>query len=143
MAEKIQVCPLSFICHPGDLFSSFGDKVFSVTVERYFWRIYGGKWERLDSDEKKGKIRQKYLSTVNDITLSPKNVMRSSGWHMKDNGHTYLFSARYFFGNKYNVGARLDQIRHSQFVMDLWSQFSVDSQQKWLKISENAYIGDK
>ena len=61
---------------------------------------------------------------------------------MKDNEHTYLFCAIYCFGYKFNSDARLDQIRMYQFVMDLWSQFSVDSQPKWLKISENFYLGD-
>ena len=54
------------------------------------------------------KICQKYLSTVTEITLSPKEVARSPGWHMKDNKHTYLFCALIIFDNKYNLGARLD-----------------------------------
>ena len=61
---------------------------------------------------------------------------------MKDNGHTYFFCAIYFFGYKSNSDARLDYIRMYHFVMDLWSQFSVDSPPKWLKISENVYLGD-
>ena len=44
------------------------------------------------STPKKGQIRQKYLSTVTDITLSQKEVLMSLGWHMKDHGHTYLFA---------------------------------------------------
>ena len=47
--------------------------------------------------KKKGKIHQKYLSTVTDITLSPKEVLRSPGGHMKDNVYTYLFSAIFFW----------------------------------------------
>ena len=74
-----------------------------------------------------GKIHQKYLSNVTDITFSQKEVLRSPGGHMKDNVYTYLFSAIFFWGNKSNSDARLDLIRLSQFVMDLWSQFSVDS----------------
>ena len=57
---------------------------------------------------KKYKLRQKYLSTVTEITLSPKEVARSPGWHMKDIGHTYLFCAVFIFDNKFNLGTRLD-----------------------------------
>ena len=57
---------------------------------------------------KKSKICEKYVSTITEITLSPKKVLRSPGWHMKDNGHTYLFCAIYFFDNKSNFSARLD-----------------------------------
>ena len=39
------------------------------------------------------------------------------------------------------MGTRKDQIRISCFVIDLWSQFSVDSSQKWLKVLENAFFG--
>ena len=35
---------------------------------------------------------------------------------MKDNGHTYLFCAILFFGNKSNLGARLDYIRSEGVV---------------------------
>ena len=54
------------------------------------------------------KSGKKNLSTVTEITLSPKEVARSPGWHMKDNKHTYLFCAIFIFDNKYNLGARLD-----------------------------------
>ena len=40
-------------------------------------------------------------------------------------------------------GARLDKNILSCFVIDLVCQFSVDSQRKWPKISESAYLGDK
>ena len=33
----------------------------------------------------------KNTSTVTDITFPPKYVLRSPGWHIKDDGHTYLF----------------------------------------------------
>ena len=79
----------------------------------------------------------------NEITLSPKEISRSPGRPMKDNEHTYLLYAIFIFDNRYNLDTRLDEIRLSCFVMDLWSRFSVDSRPKWLKISENAYLGDK
>jgi hypothetical protein len=45
---------------------------------------------------------------VTEITFFPKEEKMSPGWHMKDNGHTYLFCAIYFAGDKSNLGARLD-----------------------------------
>ena len=53
-------------------------------------------------------LHKKYLSTITTITLSPKEVWRSQGWHKKDDGHTYNFCAMLIFNNKYNLGARLD-----------------------------------
>ena len=42
---------------------------------------------------------------------------------MKDNGHTYFFCAMFDFDNKYNLGARLDQIRSNGIVTVVWGQF--------------------
>ena len=62
------------------------------------------------------KFRQKYLSTVNKITLSPKEIARSPGWHMKDNRHTSLFCPMFVFDKKYNFGARLEQVRSKNIL---------------------------
>ena len=43
------------------------------------------------------KILNKYLPTVTEIPMSPKEVSMSRGWHIKENGHTYLFCAIFFF----------------------------------------------
>ena len=50
---KLKKIPLSFLCHPGELDTSVGDKVISVTLERYFWRIYGEKGGCLVCNQKK------------------------------------------------------------------------------------------
>jgi hypothetical protein len=54
------------------------------------------------------KSANKNLSTVTEKTLYPKGVSRSPGWHMKDNGHTYIYCAILIFDNKSNLGTRLD-----------------------------------
>ena len=83
--------------------------LFLVTVERYFYRIYGEKF-MLFSLQPKNSVRSdtKYISTVTKIALYQKKVSRSPTWHMKDNGHTYLFCAILIFDNKSKLGARLD-----------------------------------
>ena len=57
---------------------------------------------------KKSKICEKYVSTITEITLSPKKVLWSPGCHMKDNGHTYILYTKFILDNKSNLGARLD-----------------------------------
>ena len=90
----------------GQSYVSYIGEVFLANL----WR----KMRLLEFSPKKGakSTTKKYLSPVTDITLSQKEVLRSPGWHMKDNGHTYIFCAIYFFGNKSNLGARLDYIRN-------------------------------
>ena len=85
-------------------------------MERYFWQIYGKKFGCLVSDQKKCKIRRKYLITVTEITFSLTEIPSSPGWHMKDNWHSYLFTEVNIFDDKYNLGARLNKIRLSCFV---------------------------
>ena len=80
-------------------------------------------------------ILPKYFSTVTKVPSSP-------GWHMNDDGHTYIFRT-IFFGDKYNLGAGLYKIRLSSLVKDLWSRISVDSQWKWMNISEKSCQSDK
>ena len=75
-------------------------------------------------DQKLHKKGQKYLSTVTEITLSQKEVSRSPGWHRKDNGHTYLFSAIFCFDNKSNLSARLDWIRSNGIVTVVWGSYA-------------------
>ena len=109
MAPKREVCTLSFMCPPDDLDASFGDKVILVTVERYFYRIYGEKLRLFSlKPRNSAKSAKKYLTIVTEITLSQKEVSRSPGWHMKDNGHTYIFCPILIFDNKSKLGARLD-----------------------------------
>ena len=103
-----------------------GDKVVSVTVETYFWRIFHNILVENQISSFFSKICQKYISAVTEITLSRTGVPSSPGWHMKDNGHTYIFRKVNIFDNKSSLGARLDKIRLLSFIMDLLSQFSVD-----------------
>ena len=86
----------------------FGTRLFQLP-----WRdIFAGFMEENEDSwfesQKKCKICQKCLSTVTEITLSPKEVSRSPGRHMKDIGHIYLLYAIFIFDNKSNLGARLD-----------------------------------
>ena len=50
---------------------------------------------------KRCKIYQKYLCTVTGIALQPLKTHRQPRWHMKDNGHSYFFLAKYL--SKYQV----------------------------------------
>ena len=45
-SHKRYVCPLSVICHPGKLGTSVGDKVISVTADRYLCQILHYERER-------------------------------------------------------------------------------------------------
>ena len=58
----------------------------------------------------------RYLSTLTEITLSPKEVPGSRGWHMKDNWHRYQIKLSKYFDDKSNFGTRLYYIRLSCFV---------------------------
>ena len=55
-----------------------------------------------------GKIHNNYFSTVTVIIMSQKEESRSPGWHIKDNGHTYVYCYIIFLDNKSKLGARLD-----------------------------------
>ena len=59
---------------------------------------------------------------------------------MKDIGHTYLFCAMFIFDNKFNLGARLDQIRSNGIVTVVWGQYAKRARPIWLKISGNTYL---
>ena len=87
-----------------------------------------------------GKIHQKYLTTVTGQTLSPREVLRSPGWHMKDNGHTYLFCAIYFFDNKPNFGTRLDQTRNLELSHPILIQCGKSSHRIWLNFLQKRLI---
>ena len=56
--------------------------------------------------------------------------------------YTYIFREVNIFDYKSDLGAILDYIILTCFVIDSLCQFSVDSQWKWLNISENADLGD-
>ena len=93
--------------------------------------------------KKQYEIGQKCPSTINEITLSQKEVARSPGWHMKDNKYTHLFCAIFIFDYKYNLGARLDQIRSKGIVTVVWGRYAKRARPIWLKISENTYLAIK
>ena len=44
MTTKIKVFSFSFIWHPGDLDTSFGDKAFSVTIKSFLGEFYKNIW---------------------------------------------------------------------------------------------------
>ena len=74
MAQKDSYALLSFICHPGDLATPFGDKFISVTVDQYFCLILYNFLVLNQTSTFSSIIGPKYLSTVVKITLSPKEV---------------------------------------------------------------------
>ena len=120
-----------------------GTKLFQLRQRGIFGRIMEENEDVWFHTKKQYEIGQKYPSTITEITLSPKEVARSPGWHMKDNKHTYLFVPHLFFDNKYNLGARLDQIRSNGIVTVVWGHYAKRARPIWLKISGNTYLATK